>query len=89
MHKIIHILGLTLSMTLLAQVSHAAAIKDTKQPFQSAIVADKLTPIEKALSQQKRGDNKLVSDKDQIKVLTFENIEFNLSNFLKYKVFVS
>ena len=70
MHKIIHILGLTLSMTLLAQVSHAAAIKDTKQPFQSAIVADKLTPIEKALSQQKRGDNKLVSDKDQIKVLT-------------------
>ena len=65
------ILGLSLGLTVMAQTGHTAAIKDTTKPIQSLIVVvDKQSPIEKALNQQKRGENKLISDKDQLKVLT-------------------
>ena len=68
--QFLRILGLSLGLTVMAQTGHTAAIKDTNKPVQSTIVEDKLSPIEKALTQQKRGENKLISDKDQIKVLT-------------------
>ena len=65
------ILGLSLGLAVMAQTGHTAAIKDTTKPIQSLIVVvDKQSPIEKALNQQKRGENKLISDKDQLKVLT-------------------
>lgn len=66
--QLISILGF--SLALFAQTGHTAVIKDTNKPIQSMIVAEKQSPIEKALSQQKRSDYLLVSDKDQIKVLT-------------------
>lgn len=69
--RFLRILGLSLSFTVLAQTGHSAVIKDTNKPVQSTILnTDKLSPIEKALTQQKRGENKFISDKDQIKVLT-------------------
>ena len=69
--QIIYILSLSLGVTALSQTGHAAAIKDTNKPVHSTIVNEEklLSPIEKALTQQKRGENKLISDKDQIKVL--------------------
>lgn len=67
--QFLHILGLSLGLAVMTQTGHAAIIKDTNKPVQSTIVDDKLSPIEKALTQQKRGENKLISDKDQIKVL--------------------
>lgn len=63
------ILSLSLGLTMMAQTGHSAAIKDTNKPVHSMIVTQEnkqLTPIEKALYQQKLGEN----DKDQIKVLT-------------------
>lgn len=66
--QLISILGF--SLVLFAQTGHTAAIKDTNKPIQSTIMIEKQSPIEKALSQQKRSDYLLVSDKDQIKVLT-------------------
>ncbi len=65
------ILGLSLGIAVMAQTGHSAVIKDTNKAVQSTIInEDKLSPIEKALTQQKRGENKLISDKDQLKVLT-------------------
>lgn len=63
--------GLSLGLIIMSQTGHSAVIKDTSRPIQSLIVvSDKQSPIEKALNQQKRGESKLLSDKDQIKVLT-------------------
>ncbi len=65
------LLGISIGLTIMAQTGHSAVIKDTTRPIQSMIVvSDKQSPIEKALNQQKRGESKLISDKDQIKVLT-------------------
>ncbi|OTG67574.1 hypothetical protein [Acinetobacter silvestris] len=69
-HKVI---GLSLCLGCFAQMSQAAAIKDSHKQVISSVVSEKQSPIEKALAQQKRGDNKLVSDNDQLKVLTAIN----------------
>ena len=63
------ILSLCLGLTVLSQTGHSAVIKDTNKPIHSSIVSvenKQLSPIEKALSQQKLGE----TDRDQIKVLT-------------------
>lgn len=68
--QFLQVLGLSLGLAAMAQTGHSAAIKDTNKPVQSTIVtAEKLSPIEKALSLKDRNESKLVSDKDQIKVL--------------------
>jgi len=70
-YQFLRIIGLSLGLSVMAQTGHSVAIKDTDKPVPSMIVSvDKLSPIEKALSQQKRGNGQLISDKDQIKVLT-------------------
>ncbi|OTG84945.1 hypothetical protein [Acinetobacter sp. ANC 4648] len=69
-HKVI---GLSLCLTCFAPISQAAVIKDSHKQLLSSVITEKQSPIEKALAQQKRGDNKLVSDNDQLKVLTAIN----------------
>ncbi|SPL71051.1 DUF4179 domain-containing protein [Acinetobacter stercoris] len=59
--------GLSISLMLAAQVGHTAAIKDTNKPVNSSVV-NKQSPIEKALNQQKRGENNGVND--ELKMLT-------------------
>ena len=66
-------IGLSLYLGCFAQMSQAAAIKDTHKKIVSTVVSEKQSPIEKALAQQKRGDNPLISDNDQLKVLTAIN----------------
>jgi len=66
--QLLHILTLGLGLCITSQMGHTAlVIKDGKQ---SSALIEKQSPIEKALSQQKRGESNLISDKDQIKVLT-------------------
>lgn len=69
------VLGFSLFLSVVAQTTQAAAIKDTQKPIISAVVTDKQTAMEKALAQKssikdKRGDYTLVSNDDQLKVLT-------------------
>ncbi|NHC03758.1 DUF4179 domain-containing protein [Acinetobacter sp. 187] len=72
-------LGLSLMIATTAQVGHSAALKKTTAAVQTNMVMEKsdkllkpLSPIEKALSQQKRDrhDSNTVIDNDQIKVMT-------------------
>ena len=72
MMKLHHILGLSICLSMFAPMTQAAVIKDTQKAVHSTVVNDKQSPIEKALNQQKRarGDNTLISDNDQLKVLT-------------------
>ena len=59
-------LGLTLGLSV--QVTQAAAISTNPTPVNSSsVISEKQSPIEKALSQQKR-DNKLISSQDELKV---------------------
>ncbi|WP_445116794.1 DUF4179 domain-containing protein [Acinetobacter sp. WZC-1] len=68
--RIYKTVGLSFLLSLCVQAGHTAIIKDTQKQISSPIVTEKLSPIEKALTQQKRGDNKLVPDNDQLRVLT-------------------
>ena len=62
------IVSMTLGLGM--QVTQAAAIpKNQSAATPSQVITDKQSPIEKALSQQKR-DGKLLSNQDDIKVLT-------------------
>ncbi len=68
-------IGLSLCLCVIVQTTQAAVIKDTQKPIISAVVTDKQTAMEKALTQKssikdKRGDYTLVSNDDQLKVLT-------------------
>ncbi|ENV31724.1 hypothetical protein [Acinetobacter gerneri] len=66
-HSLFKALGLSLSLMFVAQSGHSALIKDTNKTVNSTVVT-KQSPIEKALSQQKRGDNNSIND--ELKVLT-------------------
>lgn len=71
-HKVV---ALTLFVGLLSQTGYTAAIKDSHKPVTSSVVIAKQSPIEKALNlkaskMDQKGDYKLVSDNDQLKVLT-------------------
>lgn len=64
---------LSLVFGFVTQATQAAALQKTSKPVQAPTVTEKQqSPIEKALSQQKRerSDNKLLSNKDQFKVMT-------------------
>lgn len=72
-------LGLSILFASATQMGHTAALEKTNKPVHSTIVVEKsdkltkpLSPIEKALSQQKRDRNesKSMIDNDQIKVMT-------------------
>ncbi len=66
-YQLLKALSLSIGLIFTAQVGHTAVIKDTNKPINSAIVA-KQSPIEKALSQQKKhGDNNSIND--ELKVL--------------------
>ena len=70
LHKIA---ALSLCLGLTAQIGHAAAIKDSNKAITSSVMAERQSPIEKALNQQKqqkRGDHKLITETDELKVLT-------------------
>ena len=70
LHKIA-ILGLFLGLT--TQMGHTAAIKDTNRAITSSVVIERQSPIEKALlqqKQQKRSEQKLITESDELKVLT-------------------
>ena len=71
--------SLGFALVLSTQIGHSAALKKTDTPIQASVGIEKadklikpLSPIEKALSQQKREryDSKAVLDNDQIKVMT-------------------
>ena len=79
------ILGLSLLIGTLTQGTQAAAMKKTAiKPMQASVMFEKqLSPIEKALSQQKRDRilNKDAAEVDQFK--TFNNLKYAPSqNFL-------
>lgn len=61
--------SLAFSATL--QTAHAAAIPKNTQLPTPIVILDKQTPIEKALTQQKRerSDSRFIVDNDQIRVL--------------------
>ncbi|WP_291354908.1 MULTISPECIES: hypothetical protein [unclassified Acinetobacter] len=64
---IIQALSLSLTLGFMAQLGHAAAIKGTESKVM--LSAEKSSLIEKALQQQKQGDNTLRADND-LKILT-------------------
>ena len=66
-------IGLSLCLGCFAQMSQAVVIKDNHKKIVSTVVSEKQSPIEKALAQQKRGEYPLISDNDQLKVLTAIN----------------
>lgn len=64
---------LSLTLGFFAQGTQAAALQQSSKPMQTPIAIEKnLSPIEKALNQQKRDriENKKSQDNPQIKVLT-------------------
>lgn len=65
--------SLTLGATL--QTVNAATISKGTKPVTSSISLDKQSPIEKALTQQKRDrtDSRLMTDNDQIRLMTSMN----------------
>lgn len=65
-------LSLFLSLSTFTQASDSLSLHKAVTNDQNIIVADKKTPIGKALSQQKRDrlDKKLKANNDQIKMLT-------------------
>jgi hypothetical protein len=68
-------LGLGLFISISCQ-TQAAALQKSAKPLQNTEIAKKqLSPLEKAVTQQKRErtENKLVSDNDQIKIMTSIN----------------
>lgn len=69
LHKII---TLSILFGLGSQVTHSAAIQDTNKTITSKVMAERQSPIEKALNQQrqpKSNSQKLISEIDEIKVL--------------------
>lgn len=72
-------LGLTLGLSV--QVTQAAVISTNQTTINSSsLISEKQSPIEKALSQQKR-DHKLISNQDELKV--FASLKSTASqNFL-------
>lgn len=63
----VQLLIISMALGLGIQTTQAAAISSSSNVATSQIMKDKLSPIEKALSQQKR-DNKVFSNQDDIKV---------------------
>ncbi|MDM1758442.1 MULTISPECIES: DUF4179 domain-containing protein [unclassified Acinetobacter] len=61
------VLGLTLGLGL--EAAQAAAIANNQNTTAFQVITDKKSPIEKALSQQKR-EGKLLLNQDDIKVFT-------------------
>ena len=54
-------------------MGHTAAIKDTHRAITSSVVIERQSPIEKALlqqKQQKRSEQKLITESDELKVLS-------------------
>ena len=70
--RLLKILIISLSLGSLPTVQ-AAVIKTAPKSVSSSVVTDRQSPIEKALDQQKRGDNKQMLESDQLKVLTSMN----------------
>lgn len=64
-------LCLSLTLTATIQTVDAAAIPKNTKVATPLVSLEKQTPIEKALTQQKRerGDNRLIFQNDQIKIL--------------------
>lgn len=75
--KIHYYLALSFSLIfgVLMQTTSAAAIQKTTKAVQPIIAVEKMSPIEKALSQQKRdrSENKVATDADQMKMITSLN----------------
>lgn len=64
---------LSLLISTASQSGYSAALQKMTKPTQAPMLMEKsLSPIEKALSQQKRDriENKVIVDNDQIKVMT-------------------
>ncbi len=72
----IHFLKILLLSLSLAGLHTAQAatlkntVKTTTNPTPAIAIVEKQTPIEKALSQQKRGEHKFTIDNDQLKIYT-------------------
>ena len=70
LHKIA---AISLCLGLGSQITHSAVIKDTNKTITSNVMVERQSPIEKALNQQKQqklGNPKLITETDQLKVLT-------------------
>jgi len=70
--QLLKVLVLSLGLGCLhsAQAQAATLASTTKTAVVSTGVVEKQSPIEKALSQQKRNDNKFSLDNDQLKIMT-------------------
>ncbi|MFW1858675.1 MULTISPECIES: DUF4179 domain-containing protein [Acinetobacter] len=69
--QMIKLFTLSLTLGLGMQVTQAAAItKSQATVAPSQVMTEKLSPIEKALNQQKREGNKVLSNPDDLKVFT-------------------